>query len=871
MPDTSEVRVVGVDVGGTNTDAVILNGNEVIGWHKAPTTKDIHSGVTESIIEALKMANVPAASIMAIKIGTTSVVEGYYAYLDGGYQIDGQEISAVSNDQLRAHARKIMELGIHAITIVGVYSPSYRKQEDDAARFLAEEMGPGFDISCSHSIGQAGFLERENAAILNASIRRFSRQVVRSLDKATRFLVNAGLYITLNDGTLARASYAAANPLRCFSSGPTNSARGAAFLAREMVATSTENGRDLLVIDVGGTTTDVCSLLPNGYPRQSAACVKVAGVKTNFSMPDVHSIALGAGSIIRNHESQVSVGPDSVALEESTKALHSGGPVFTAGDLKHLQPDDLHQRGIAFQTIDAAKGVIQRLIEDSVTASKTKVEDATVLLVGGGSFILPDRIEGTDYVVRPPFYQVANAVGAAIGKISSTFDKLIKPGDRSIRDIVADGKRQAVAMCEQAGGDPSDVEIVELDTIPEPYAMDGTFRLVVRVVSTIKDVAALGRNHTETEDMDYDQDLSSTTAGHLHDGESTYADSRAQHSQLDVQGYRPDIQNGVWTVSETDIELLIAGTGVLGGSPSVFVERLPAGNETKEAMYATLDCAGIPNFSHIVPTEIGGINALEALLSGALLDKTVLDADLMGRAYPHVYMTVLGVYGKKLTPVALSDGNGNIVQIKTARDDWHLEELARAACGAMKSIAGMCLAPLVGGESKMFVQNSYSSKINVARAIVEPANGDVLFSGKIHSVSRKVADSLTKGICVIRPEGSHGLETDDDDEYLELIFTNEFSAAVLKRKEGDGYVDQYLAASPDLICMLDGADGMPIGVTEVRYGLRVDIIAMPAPAVWYTKEGLKRAGPTVFGLPDVRSEVGRKTARSWPSIFAIYE
>lgn len=93
------------------------------------------------------------------------------------------------------------------------------------------------------------------------------------------------------------------------------------------------------------------------------------------------------------------------------------------------------------------------------------------------------------------------------------------------------------------------------------------------------------------------------------------------------------------------------------------------------------------------------------------------------------------------------------------------------------------------------------SKQNVAQAIVGPANGDVLFSGKVHSVSRKVANSLTKGICVIRSEGSSGLETDDDDEYLELIFTNEFSAAVLKTKEGDGYIDRYLAVSPDLICV----------------------------------------------------------------------
>lgn len=47
-------------------------------------------------------------------------------------------------------------------------------------------------------------------------------------------------------------------------------------------------------------------------------------------------------------------------------------------------------------------------------------------------------------------------------------------------------------------------------------------------------------------------------------------------------------------------------------------------------------------------------------------------------------------------------------QIKTAKDDWQLENMARAACGAMKSIAGMCLSPRIGDETKLFVQNSYS-------------------------------------------------------------------------------------------------------------------------------------------------------------------
>lgn len=119
-------------------------------------------------------------------------------------------------------------------------------------------------------------------------------------------------------------------------------------------------------------------------------------------------------------------------------------------------------------------------------------------------------------------------------------------------------------MCEKAGGDPSDVEVVELETIPEPYAMDGTFRLVVRVVSSIRDVAALGRIHSEAEDTGHDQEPSPVTTGTLHDNPSNHADNGERCSQLDEEEYRPDIKDGIWTVSKTDIEFLIAGTGVLG-------------------------------------------------------------------------------------------------------------------------------------------------------------------------------------------------------------------------------------------------------------------------------------------------------------------
>lgn len=154
-------------------------------------------------------------------------------------------------------------------------------------------------------------------------------------------------------------------------------------------------------------------------------------------------------------------------------------------------------------------------------------------------------------------------VAGKIGKISSTFDSPIIPGERRVQDIIEDGKRQAIALCEEAGGDPSNVEIVELETIPEPYAMDGSFRLVIRVVSTIKDIAALGRQRKDTEDEVMDGDSLYIYPDKLPNGVDIHPDSMEQ-SQIDANTYHPNIRNGCWNVSETDIEFLIAGTGVLG-------------------------------------------------------------------------------------------------------------------------------------------------------------------------------------------------------------------------------------------------------------------------------------------------------------------
>jgi N-methylhydantoinase A/oxoprolinase/acetone carboxylase beta subunit len=86
------------------------------------------------------------------------------------------------------------------------------------------------------------------------------------------------------------------------------------------------------------TTTDICALLKTGFPRQSAAFVKIAGVRTNFSIPDVYSIPLGGGSIVRTAHRQVHIGPDSVGSRLAEEGICFGGQTLTVSGSEFRVP-----------------------------------------------------------------------------------------------------------------------------------------------------------------------------------------------------------------------------------------------------------------------------------------------------------------------------------------------------------------------------------------------------------------------------------------------------------------------------------------------------------------------------------------------------
>ncbi|KAI1620033.1 Hydantoinase/oxoprolinase N-terminal region-domain-containing protein [Exophiala viscosa] len=272
---------IGVDVGGTNTDAVILDTNatdrsrSVVAAHKTATTSpNVTDGIEVAVRQVLEQSRVPKEQISSLTIGTThfinaiiehdhrhlskvavirlsknftreippffdfpsslrSIMYGWHTYVDGGLQIDGSQEAPIVEQQVIDACSTIKDLGLTAIVVCGVFSPldSFFSQEQ-RVRDIIYQHHPEASVVCSSEISNLGFLERENASILNASIYRFAQRTISGFKLAMRKLsLRCTLCLTQNDGTLIDAHSASRLPIRTFSSGPTNSMRGAAYLS----------------------------------------------------------------------------------------------------------------------------------------------------------------------------------------------------------------------------------------------------------------------------------------------------------------------------------------------------------------------------------------------------------------------------------------------------------------------------------------------------------------------------------------------------------------------------------------------------------------------------------------------------------------
>lgn len=508
---------LGIDVGGTNTDAVLVDENRnVVSDIKYPTSSDVYEGIVGAMREVLSVSGVNPSEIRQAMLGTTqctnAIVErknlapigilrigapattGIRPMVDwaediqsiavgnkiigGGSEYDGKELAPFDAEGAKQFFIDMKNKGVKSIAISSVFSTVRNDHELEAAKLCREVMGEDVHVSVSSEIGSMGLIERENATILNAALwqvaERFTDGFAKSLQDEG--IVNADVYLSQNDGTLMTMDHARKYPILTVACGPTNSIRGASYLS---------NLSDAVVVDVGGTTTDL-GVIQNGFPRESSVAVTIGGVRTNFRMPDVISIGLGGGSIVRvTPDGEVTVGPDSVGYDITNKALVFGGDVITATDVAvRLGMVELGDASLAdsipLEVAKKAMSEIRNLIEDSVDAMKVSNVDVELVLVGGGSIILPDKIAGASKVVKPAHFGCANAIGSAISKVSGTFEKLMNYEELPREESLEKAKSEAIELAVEAGAVRDTVEIIEVEDVPLSYYPGNTNRVKVR-------------------------------------------------------------------------------------------------------------------------------------------------------------------------------------------------------------------------------------------------------------------------------------------------------------------------------------------------------------------------------------------------------
>jgi N-methylhydantoinase A/oxoprolinase/acetone carboxylase beta subunit len=584
MNDTPTDRTLrlGIDVGGTNTDAVVLDADdEPLAKTKTPTTEDITTGILNALDDVLEASGTTPGEISYVMLGTThatnaiaerrglnevgvlrigapatesirpllewpddlaAAIGDRWAILDGGHEFDGRELNALDEAQVREHVREFLEAGVDAFAVTSVFSPVREDHEERVAEIIREEAraaglgdadgdaggdGDGEEnedplpISLSNEIGSVGLLERENATTMNAALTSVAAEAatafVEAMDERG---VEAALYFGQNDGTLMSVDYALEYPIFTVASGPSNSVRGAAYLS------DVENG---IVVDVGGTTTDV-GAVTDGFPRESSVAVEIGEVKTNFRMPDLISIAVGGGSVVRPAGADggegveaagedagaavagddatddadaaeaadaadepavpaVAVGPESVGYRLTEEARCFGGETTTATDVEVAAGAvDIGTvvPGIDDATIAGARATIRERVERAVDRMKTSAADVPVVVVGGGSILVPADLAGASEVYTPDHYEVANAVGVAIAQVSGEVDRIYSLDEQSRDEAMADARRQATENAVAAGAAPDTVEVVDVEEVPLSYLPGNAVRIKLKTAGELE-------------------------------------------------------------------------------------------------------------------------------------------------------------------------------------------------------------------------------------------------------------------------------------------------------------------------------------------------------------------------------------------------
>jgi N-methylhydantoinase A/oxoprolinase/acetone carboxylase beta subunit len=249
-----------------------------------------------------------------------------------------------------------------------------------------------------------------------------------------------------------------------------------------------------MVIDIGGTSSDV-GVLVLGFPRESGIAVEIGGVRTNFRMPDLISIGLGGGSIVRwDERGTVRVGPDSVGHRLQEEALVFGGDTLTMTDvavaLGLAALGDRNRVNVPKEILDKAYAEAVALVEGAIDRMKTHAGEVPLIAVGGGSILLPAKLAGVSQIYKPPHFDVANAIGAAIAQVSGEVDRVFSLEHQTREEALREAREGAFAQAIQAGAEPSSVDLIELEEVPLAYLPGNAVRIKAKAAGRLQSYGA---------------------------------------------------------------------------------------------------------------------------------------------------------------------------------------------------------------------------------------------------------------------------------------------------------------------------------------------------------------------------------------------
>jgi N-methylhydantoinase A/oxoprolinase/acetone carboxylase beta subunit len=456
--------IIGLDVGGTHTDVVLLGPKGVLQEAKFPTNKDnlfesVWRGI-QAVLDDIEVESIKRA-VLSTTLTTNLVVEkktspvgmivssgpgidpdlfrmgDEYHIVAGSIDHRGREIQQINKKEIHAIADHLEKAGIRQVGIVGKFStrnPIHEKQ-------IAEILTNRFDVIIQgHELsGVLNFPRRIATTYINAAVYQQNQLFLESINKSFQeHGLNVPIYTLKADAGTMNLQASLIQPGQTILSGPAASVMGAIPYMQE--------NTDTLVLDIGGTTTDM-AIVVNRAPLLDPVGIELAGYKTLIRSLKTHSIGLGGDSVVRFNDGTITVGPD-----RKGPAMAFGGPEPTPTDAMFVLDDPIEggDKQLAIQGFEklsqkmklSLKGAAQKVLNtacekilseanrmvDRINSQPVytvheilqgkQVKPTDILALGGPAPFFSKRLESltSKHVRVAPKWGVANAIGAALAR-----------------------------------------------------------------------------------------------------------------------------------------------------------------------------------------------------------------------------------------------------------------------------------------------------------------------------------------------------------------------------------------------------------------------------------------------------------------------